>query len=152
MSRIFHYLKKNKVDLAILWLRVLTGLGIMTHGYRKIFLGNMVRFIESIGNMGFPFPAFFGWVAALSEFVGGWMLVFGLGTRIAAVFLVGTMFVAAFIRHGDDPFSGKEKALTYLTLAGAAGILGGGKYSLDFLIKQKIAGSRQVSFQPESEG
>jgi len=138
MKQIVQFLSQNKVDLAILWIRVLTGLGIMTHGSSKIFGGNMDGFINGVGNMGFPIPAFFGWLAALSEFVGGWMLVCGFGTRIAAVLLAGTMFVAAFIRHGDDPFSGKEKALTYLTLAGAAGILGGGKYSLDYLIAKRL--------------
>lgn len=135
MQKLVNFLKANYMDVGLLWMRVLTGLGIMTHGYRKLFAGNMDGFITGVHNIGFPIPEFFAWAAALSEFVGGWMLVLGIGTRFAALFILGTLFVAAFIRHGDDPFSAREKALTYLTLSGTICILGAGKYSLDHLIR-----------------
>ena len=128
------FVRKHLVDLGMLWLRVLTGLGIMTHGYRKIFSGNMDGFANGVADLVFPLPEFFAWLAALSEFAGGWMLVLGLGTRIAAVFLMGTMFVAAFLQHAGDSFGAREKSLMYLTMAGTVGIVGPGKFSLDHLI------------------
>ncbi|MCF7802999.1 MAG: DoxX family protein [Candidatus Marinimicrobia bacterium] len=127
------YIKQHRIDIGLLWLRVLMGLGIMTHGYRKIFSGNMDGFANGVADLGFPLPELFAWLAALSEFAGGWMLVLGLGTRIAAIFLIGTMFVAAFLQHAGDSFGTREKSLMYLTMAGTVGIIGPGKFSLDYL-------------------
>jgi len=41
------------------------------------------------------------------------------------------MSVTAFIRHAFDPFSVKELAQAYWTMAGTAIFLGGGPFSLD---------------------
>ena len=38
----------------------------------------------------------------------------GLGTRLASIPLMITMFVAAYISHVVDPFGRKEMALLYL--------------------------------------
>jgi len=138
-------IRKYKIDIGLLWLRVLGGLGIMTHGYSKVFGGNMDGFITGVHNLGFPFPGFFGWLSALTEFIGGWLLVFGLGTRIAALFLLGNMCVAAFLQHANASFSVKEKALLYLTLAGTIEILGGGRFSLDQLIMRRRKSSQETS-------
>ena len=124
--------------MGLLWLRVLMGLGMMTHGYGKLFEpGRMERFTEGVASMGFPLPAFFAWAAALTEFFGGIFVVIGLATRPAAFLIFVTMFVAAFIRHGDDPFKVKELALAYWTMAGALVMMGGGPYSLDRFIWRK---------------
>jgi len=114
-------------DLGLLWLRVLVGSGIAYHGYGKVFGGRIDKFAEGIASMGFPAPEFFAWAASLSEFAGGICLVLGLFTRAAALFVFITMFVAAFIRHGADPFSKKELALAYWTTSGALMLLGAGK-------------------------
>jgi putative oxidoreductase len=118
----------------LLWLRVLAGAGIATHGYPKIFGGWMPKFAEGVAEMGFPAPILFAWAAALSEFVGGILLILGLGTRFAALMIFCTMSVAAFIRHAADPFAVKEMALLYGTVSGAVIFLGAGAWSLDGLI------------------
>ena len=105
------------------------GSGIAYHGYLKIFEGGMPGFIEGVAKMGFATPVIFAWVAALSEFVGGILIVIGLGTRFAAFFVFATMFVAAFIAHGADPLQKKEMALAYLTMAGTLILTGGGAIS-----------------------
>lgn len=89
------------------------------HGYGKVFRGKMDRFAEGVAAMGFPLLGFFAWSAGLSEFLGGLLIVIGLGTRPSALFVFITMGVAAFIRHGADPFSRKELALAYWAMAGA---------------------------------
>lgn len=124
-------------DTGILLLRVLTGFGIAWHGYSKIFIGSMDSFIEAVAEMGFIYPTIFAWVAALSEFAGGLCIALGLWTRLAAVMVFFTMTVAAFIRHGNDPFDQKELALLYWTVSGALICMGGGKFSLDHLYPKK---------------
>jgi len=113
------------------------GLGMAYHGYGKVFGGHMDKFADGIGVMGFPMPELFAWAAALSEFVGGVLIVLGLFTRPAALCVLLTMSVAAFIKHGGDPLKKKELALAYWTIAGAVMFVGPGKYSLDYMLKKK---------------
>jgi putative oxidoreductase len=134
IARLPDKLKNGLLSVGLLWLRVLMGLGIATHGYPKIFEdGRMERFAEGVAAMGFPMPLFFAWMAALAEFVGGLLIALGLGTRAAAGMVFVTMAVAAFIRHGADPFSKKELALLYWAVAGALVLTGPGPLSLDAL-------------------
>lgn len=118
-----------------LLLRVASGLMMATHGYGKIFEeGRMERFTTGVGEMGFPLPGLFAWLAALSELVGGIALALGLGARVSAALIAGTMFVAAFIRHGGDPFEKKELALLYLVVMLFFAAWGGGRWALDRLL------------------
>ena len=121
------------LNLGLLWLRLLMGAGIASHGYGKIFGGQVEAFSEGVAQMGLPFPLFFAWAAALSEFVGGIFIALGLGTRIAALLVLVTMSVAAFLRHAADPFHVKELALAYWTMAGTLIFIGPGTLSLDGL-------------------
>jgi putative oxidoreductase len=129
--------KEVLTDAGLLWLRVWTGLGMAYHGYGKVFGGSMDKMAEGVAAMGFPAPMVFAWAAALSEFAGGVLLVLGLFTRPAAMFILFTMGVAAFIAHSADPFSKKELALAYFVIAGAVMILGAGKFSLDSIIQSR---------------
>lgn len=125
--------------LGLLWLRILMGLGIASHGYQKIFGGQVEQFAQGVAQMGFPVPILFAWTAALSEFLGGTFIALGCGTRIAALFVFMVMSVAAFIHHAQDPFRVKELALAYWTMAGTLIFLGGGALSLDaILLKRAI--------------
>lgn len=117
-------------DTGIMLLRIVLGVMLATHGYGKVF-GNTAGFTEGVAKMGFPLPEFFAWAAAISEFFGGICLALGLLTRFWSFMAAVTMFVAAFIRHGDDPFKNKELSLVYLGLALALFLLGPGRASLD---------------------
>lgn len=124
--------------LALTVMRVGAGLMMATHGYGKIFEdGRMEKFTAGVGDMGFPVPGLFAWLAALSELVGGVCLALGLGTRISAFLIAGTMFVAAFFRHGADPFAKKELALLYLVVMVYFAVCGGGKWALDKVLGKK---------------
>jgi len=120
-------------DSAILLLRLWLGSMMMYHGWGKVF-GNIEGFAKAVDELGFPMPEFFAWAAALSEFGGGILLVFGLFTRPAAFLVAFTMFVAAFVHHLDDPFGKKEMAITYLVIAIALMIAGPGKTALDRIL------------------
>lgn len=134
--------KEILISIGLLWLRVLMGVGMTYHGYGKIFGGG--KFAEGVNNLvgfaqskGFPLPHFFAWLAALSEFLGGILIVIGFGTRISAFFVFVTMTVAAFIAHANDPFKVKELALAYWTIAGTLILTGSGTFSLDCIIWKK---------------
>ena len=118
-------------SLGLLWLRLVAGFGLATHGYQLLFGGHMAEFALGVRAMHFPAPLFFAWAAALSEFLGGILVALGLKTRIAGAFALVTLAVAVFIRHAGDPFHVKELALLYLGAFGALILLGSGKFALD---------------------
>lgn len=122
-------MKKVNADTGLLVLRLGAGLFMaIGHGLGK--MPPSEGLIKSTADMGFPMPALFAWSAALSEFIGGLLIALGLFTRPAAFFWICTMGTAAFIRHAEDPFSTKEKALLYLTVGLCLALMGGGKFSL----------------------
>jgi len=122
---------KQRTDFGLLWIRIIMGAGIAWHGYGKIFGGGMEHFTSMIESLGFPFAIIFAWMAALSEFGGGLLILVGLRTRIAALLVLVTMAVAAFVAHAQDPLSSKELALAYLAIAGMLVLTGPGGISLD---------------------
>ena len=126
------------VNGGMLLLRVFAGLALaFGHGIKKFPPSE--RFIEGVGNMGFPMPGFFAWSASISEMIGGLLLAVGLATRPSAFFITITVLVAAFIRHADDPFSSKEKGLLFAFIGILYVCAGAGKYSLDALIRKNNA-------------
>lgn len=104
----------------------------LAHGLGK--LASAEGFVGGLAKSGFPAPTLFGWAAILSELVGGLLLALGLLTRVAALFLLGTMGVAAFLVHAADPYQRKELALAYALVSIAVLVAGPGRFSLDALL------------------
>lgn len=81
--------------------------------------------------------------AVVSEVVFAALITVGLATRWAALPLIFTMVVAAFIVHGADPFfinkegGSKEPALMYLFAYLTLLFTGAGRFSLDAIFGQK---------------
>ncbi len=127
----------NSADLALALLRAFVGLSLMlVHGSGKIPVSD--GFIEHIGSLGFPMPAMFAWVAAISEYIGALLLALGLFTRPAALMVAFTMFVAAVVNHGADPFAVAEKAYLYLSISLLFVVLGSGRFGVDSIIRRKL--------------
>jgi putative oxidoreductase len=137
-----------RTDTAILVLRVASGLIFIPHGYSKVFgAGGVAAFAQSLPEYGIPRAL--GYVSAYSEFAGGILLILGLLTRVFAVLLGCTMFVAAFVVQLPDglhdPQAGKLKVfaairsmelpLSILAAMIALALLGGGRFSLDALVR-----------------
>lgn len=125
-------MKKINTDVGLLLLRITGFFMAFGHGLGKTPPSE--KMIEGVGEMGFPLPAFFAWMAALSEFGGGLLIGVGLFTRPAALLWVFTMATAAFIRHAEDPYGTKEKALLFLVIGACLLFTGAGKYSLGRVI------------------
>ena len=125
--------KPTLADAGFLILRI-SGAFFAVHGWGKVhtgLTGSTWGFVDSVRGLGFPAPLLFAWLAALSELVGGIAVTLGIYTRFASLTCAVTMFVAAFIAHGDDGFSKMELALVYLCLFLGLVFTGGGKLTVD---------------------
>lgn len=120
-------------------LRVAVGLVFMMHGLLK--LQNPAGFIGFVGSLGFPVPAFFGWLVILLEAIGGLLLIVGAATRPTALLLAGQMLITAFyvkaarggalITPAGQPGVGYELDLVLLGACLALTALGAGQLSVD---------------------
>ena len=131
----------NATDLALLILRVGTGLIFIPHGYPKMTggggeeKGGQAHLTQSLAQMGLPFPRAFAALVGAIQFFGGLLLIIGLQTQWVAIALAFVMLVATgrvlmqrgFVSNADFPFS-----LLVATLALA--LLGGGTVSLDQIV------------------
>lgn len=125
-------MKTNFNDAALLLLRVgFSGL-MLTHGIPKI---NMLSDPSSFGDPIGVGPTLSLILALIGEVVAPILTIIGFKTKLAAIPVAITMFVAAFIVHINDPLGGKEMALLYLIAFTCISLLGAGKYSVDGMKK-----------------
>ncbi|HET8573189.1 MAG TPA: DoxX family protein [Edaphocola sp.] len=127
---------KTAFNLATLILRVCLGaVMIPGHGWAKLskFSEMQDKFMNF---MGLGSQVSLGLVI-FAEFFCAILLILGLFTRLAAIPLIVTMFVAITMAHGADIFD--KGQLPFVLLAGflAIFILGPGKISIDGLISKK---------------
>lgn len=89
---------------ASLLLRLILGPVLIAAGWEKLSGENWFGY--QLESFPFPFnvlPAEFSWfLASWTEFLGGILLLAGLGTRLVAIPLAVTMFVAAWAVHLDN--------------------------------------------------
>lgn len=127
----------NRLDLWLLFLRILVAAFMLTHGLPKFYrlMAGNLEFADPIG-LGEPATLV---LAVFAEVVCSTFIFIGLGTRIATVPLIATMLVAAFVSNWNDPFGKKELPLLYLFIYVTLLILGSGKYSIDFVLSRRQA-------------
>ena len=123
-------------DFSLLLLRLcFGGLMLVNHGmgkFYKLFGDDPIKFGDPLG---IGMEASLG-LAVFAEVLCAGLLVIGLFTRLAAIPLVITMLVAAFIVHGGDPLKKMEMALLYLIPYLVLLFNGAGRYSIDELIEK----------------
>ena len=108
-------------------------------------LHNLAKITAFFASLNIPFPAVNAHFCAGLEFVGGLLLILGLGTRLVGLLLVANMFVAywtadheALLAIFSDP--GKFYAAdpyTFLFASLMVLIFGAGLFSLDRLLAKR---------------
>ncbi len=145
-NRFTQTLLRSQNGFSSLVLRVPVGLTLMAHGAQKLFgwfggygLEGTGQWMASIGlEPGYLMAL----LAGSAEFFGGLALVAGLLTRPAALVTAFTMLVAIFSVHiGNGLFmanNGYEYALTLLAVTLTLAIQGGGRFSVDNWLLERL--------------
>ncbi|MGD8394383.1 MAG: DoxX family protein [Candidatus Eiseniibacteriota bacterium] len=125
------------MSIALLFLRLVAGLGFMFHGWSKI------QHPFSWMGADAAVPGLLQALAAVSEFGGGLAWILGLLTPLASAGLFCTMAYAAWTHAvlRGDPFVGKgpsyEPALVYLAIALLLLLAGPGRFALDAVLLRR---------------
>ena len=127
-------------DLPLLFMRLVLAYGFWETGMMK--WKNIDGVAEWFGSLGIPFPTLNAYLAATTEIVGVFFLILGLTIRIISVPLMFVMLVAIFTVHLHNGFeagnNGFEIPLYYLIMLFTLFIYGGGKISLDNVLRRVV--------------
>lgn len=137
MKRIFSTQHSAATDTALLITRIFVALMMLTHGIPKfgmLISGGEIQFPGVLG-MSAEVSLF---LAVFAEVACSILILFGLGTRLAAIPAIITMLVAALVIHAADPLKTQEPALLYLFAFIMLLFAGAGRYSFDHLIQQRV--------------
>jgi len=125
------------MDSMLLMIRVTIAALMLTHGIPKLLM--------LISGEPVEFPAILGMSAELSlilaifaEVVCSFLILVGLGTRLAVIPLIVTMLVAVFYVHWEDPFVKQELGLHFLLVYAVLLLTGSGRYSVDNIVLAKV--------------
>ena len=124
-------------DFAFLFLRVFTGALLIHHGFEK--LNDINNFADAfVRPLHLPFPITLSYLAAGSEIGGSWLLILGLGTRLGAAAILGTMSVAIYHAIATSGFNIYLLELLALYFSSVLSIilLGPGMFSADYLFNE----------------
>lgn len=124
-------------DLALLFLRVTTGLVFFMHGWQKWQSGVELT-AGFLTVLQFPAPALMAMLLIGIEVFGGLALILGAFTRLAAKLTGIVAIVALLVVHVDKGFfvseGGFEFILLILAATAALLVMGPGKWSLDRMV------------------
>ena len=129
----------SSMDAGLLFLRISVGLSLfLKHGYEKIFnFHQMAPTFSDPMHIGSRTSLF---MAMISDGVCSWLIIFGLGTRWAALYSFIVVFVAwsmrdHFLYFGHLTADHGELSLLYLVSFIAIFIAGPGRYSVDRVLR-----------------
>lgn len=94
--------------------------------------------VAEYGGLFAMFPAFFAWMGAFSEAVGGIFFLLGLFTRPFAVLVFITMFVAVFFQQMNQGVWNMLPAMGIMWVSLFYIVLGSGRFGLDYIIAKKM--------------
>ena len=141
LAAIFQSNSSDNLLFQGVWLivRILASALMIHNGFDK--LEDVPGFAENVvAAIGLPLPVLLTYCAAYAEIIGAGLLALGLLTRLSAIALVFTMFVAIYFHLTIDGIAiapletASLYGLTYLLFA----INGGGLFSLDTLIARRL--------------
>ncbi|WP_316849962.1 DoxX family protein [Pedobacter agri] len=122
-------------NTGLLMLRIGLGVMFIIHGFPKLAGGpdSWTGLGGSMKVVGIDFlPVFWGFMAAVAETFGGFLLIVGLFYRPACMLLVFTMVIAALVHLGKgDGLKGASHAIELGIVFFSLIFIGPGKYSVD---------------------
>jgi putative oxidoreductase len=139
----------HRCSWAVLPLRLMLGVGMMIHGFPKLFSpGGHDQFEQSLVGIGVPAPGIAAWLVGGLELFGGALVILGALTRLLSALFIVEMLVAASTVHLPNGFNtinitgmgpdgpifgmpGYELNLLYIAGFAALLISGAGQYSVD---------------------
>ena len=121
----------DRTDLALLLIRLATGLVFLMHGIQKFFTYTLPGTTQAFTQMGVPIPGISAPLVAGVELIGGLLLIAGVLTRWAGAALAVTILVALLLVHLKAGFfnpNGVEFPLVLLAASAALAVAGPGRY------------------------
>jgi putative oxidoreductase len=131
----------DRINFALLVLRLVFGLFLVAHGYNKVFggggLAGTARWFASIG---MRWPTWQARLAASTEIGAGLLFAAGLLTPLAAAGMIALMLVAIYTVHLRNGFyifrkgEGWEYCASIAFAAFSVAVIGPGEWSFDHAI------------------
>jgi putative oxidoreductase len=122
-------------NTGLLLLRIGLGIMFIIHGFPKLAAGpnGWTGLGGSMKVIGIDFlPIFWGFMAAVTETFGGFLLIVGLFFRPVLILLTFTMIIAALVMLGKgNGLKGASQAIELGIVFFALIFIGPGKYSVD---------------------
>jgi len=135
------WLARRAEFAAPLLARLTVGYAFLESGWGKVH--NLDTVAQYFAELGIPAAAFQAVFVSYVELIGGALVLLGLGTRVAAVPLIGTMIVALITAKASDIASYSDLIgtieLCYAVLLAWLALAGGGKASIDHALARRTA-------------
>jgi len=127
---------RGRAAYTLTLLRVCTGAIFLVHGWQK--LGDLPGTLATFGRLGFPLPEWSMYLTIFSELVGGFGLLVGMRTPLAALGPLLTTALAMFFIQGGHGLpaerGGWEFSLVLCALCLHFAVRGAGIYSVDAMV------------------
>jgi putative oxidoreductase len=126
----------DRLNLALLVVRLGFGLGFAAHGYAKVFgSGGLAGTTGWFDSIGMKWPSVQARLSAATEIITGLLFAAGLLTPLAAAGMIGVMTVAFWAVHRGNGFlvvhGGWEFVAAVAVVAWAVATIGPGRFGLD---------------------
>jgi putative oxidoreductase len=134
-------------DVGLLVLRVAVGAIFVVHGAGDIFEAGVSSNIQNYRDAGIPLAELSAPFAAYVQFLGGIMLIAGVLSRVVTIGMVIVMAGALIFVHAGEqiPMGQDGSGSGFALIMGAASLAlvltGPGRFSVDYLIAMRAAGS-----------